>query len=69
MSAAPWETVPVSKLPADALSLTTYAPDATCCIVGHRFTSEADCILPEDEVDAWDYFLCRRCVEDIGGLQ
>jgi hypothetical protein len=60
--------VPVSSLPAEAFNLTTYAPDATRCIAGHAFYSEADTILPEDDVDAWDYFLCRRCVEDVGGL-
>lgn len=63
-----WTTVPESKLPPDAFDLNTYAPDAARCIAGHPFRSEADCILPEDEVDAWDNFLCRRCVEDIGGL-
>lgn len=63
-----WQTVPESRLPVGAFNLNTYRPDETCCIVGHRFMSEADCILPEDEVDAWDYFLCRRCIEDIGGL-
>lgn len=64
----PWTTVPVTHLTAEALSLTTYAPDQRRCIAGHVFYSEADCILPEDDVDAWDSFLCRRCVEDIGGL-
>jgi hypothetical protein len=61
-----WSTVPASSLPAGALDLNTYAPNQTECVKGHRFASEADCILPEDEVDAWDYFLCRRCVEALG---
>ena len=65
----PWVTVPEDKLPTEAFLLNTYTPDATRCVHGHVFFSEADCILPEDEIDAWDYFLCRRCVDDIGGLR
>lgn len=38
--------------------LNTYAPDASACIKGHPFASEADCVLPED----WDYFMCRTCI-------
>lgn len=62
-----WKTVPVDSLPKGALDLNTYAPDVTQCVKGHRFTSEADCILPEDDIDAWDYFLCRACVSELGG--
>lgn len=60
-----WKTVPEDSLPTEAFLLNTYAPNATQCVKGHRFASEADCILPEDEVDAWDYFLCRVCVEEL----
>lgn len=56
---APWDNLPDSCLPAAALDLNTYAPDARGCVIGHPFRSEADCVLPED----WDHFLCRRCVE------
>lgn len=38
----------------------TYAPTATQCGKGHRFASEADCVLPED----WDYFMCRACITE-----
>ena len=62
---APWKTIPESSLPAGAFDLDTYRPDEVRCVSGHPFRSEADCILPEDEVDAWDYFLCRRCVEEL----
>lgn len=48
-------------LPAGWTDLTTYRPDAKCCVVGHMFRSEADCVLPMD----WDYFLCRQCVLDL----
>lgn len=61
---APWTTVPVSSLPTSALNLRTYPPDASHCVKGHRFESEADCVLPEDEDgECWDQFLCRRCVD------
>lgn len=64
-----WKTVPESRLPAGALELNGYRPDERQCVKGHRFTSEADCVLPEDEVDAWDYFLCRRCVAELGPIE
>ena len=57
-----WSSVPEASLPAGALDLNTYAPNQTVCVKGHRFRSEADCVLPEE----WDYFLCRRCVEALG---
>lgn len=38
----------------------TYQPDATECSKGHLFTSEADCVLPED----WDNFMCRTCITE-----
>lgn len=40
----------------------TYRPDETECRYGHRFTSEADCFLPED----WDHFMCRKCIAEAG---
>lgn len=54
-----WSSVPEASLPEAALNLVTYRPDASECVKGHPFRSEADCVLPE----GWDYFLCRRCVE------
>ena len=62
-----WKTVPVADLPAGALDLNTYRPNERQCVKGHPFASEADCVLPEDEVDAWDNFLCRVCVVELGG--
>lgn len=56
-----WAAVPEASLPVGAMDLNTYRPDEVQCVKGHRFLSEADCVLPED----WDYFLCRRCVEEI----
>lgn len=41
----------------------TYLPDATECVKGHPFRSEADCLLPDD----WDQFMCRRCVDQAIG--
>lgn len=38
----------------------TYPPDATECNRGHRFASEADCVLPE----GWDNFMCRTCINE-----
>lgn len=53
-----WSSVPQDGLPAGALNLPTYPPDAPTCVHGHPFRSEDDCVLPE----GYDHFLCRRCV-------
>lgn len=40
----------------------TYQPDATQCLHGHPFNSEADCVLPE----GWDRFMCKCCLTEAG---
>lgn len=55
-----WPENETAEIDYNTVKLPTYKPDARGCAEGHKFSSEADCVLPE----GWDYFFCRKCLNE-----